>query len=163
MKRKVTVTEYFERISWLRDAISDIAISTDLIVGFPGESDQDFEDTITLVKKARFSFAYAFKYSPRKGTAAQRFKDQVPERVKSQRLTRLLKLQDQITIEENQSQIGKTQETLFLYESKKEPGIYYGRTEHFRLIRVKSNHGLVGNLLPVKVTSANKTTLMGTI
>ena len=119
MKRKVTREEYFQKLAWLREAVPDMAISTDLIVGFPGESDQDFEETMSLVEKARFSFVYAFKYSPRKGTAAQRFREQVPERIKSERLARLLALQDKITIEENLAQVGQNQEVLFLYESKR--------------------------------------------
>ena len=70
MKRKVTIDEYWQRVNWLRDAVPDIAISTDIIVGFPGETDADFEATYNLVKELNYSFIFAFKYSQRKGTAA---------------------------------------------------------------------------------------------
>ncbi len=161
MKRKVTVEEYWQRIDWLRSYVPDIAISTDLIVGFPGETDEEFEATYELVKKLRYSFIYAFKYSPRKNTAAARFKDQVPEAVKSIRLSRLNALQDKITVELNEAEIGQDREVLFHYESKKESGIFYGRTPHFRLVRVKSDVNLVGKEALVKIDGSNKTALTG--
>lgn len=163
MRRKVTVAEYLERIKWLRSAVPDMAISTDLIVGFPSETDDDFQATLDLIEKVQFCFSYAFMYSPRKGTAAIRFQDQVPETVKAQRLARLNKLQNQITISQNEAEIGTEREVLFLYESLKEPGIYYGRTKHFRLIRVPSRRPLVGELAMVKVDGANKTALTGSL
>ncbi|MFK7825529.1 MAG: tRNA (N6-isopentenyl adenosine(37)-C2)-methylthiotransferase MiaB [Oligoflexales bacterium] len=163
MKRKVTVEEYLQRVLWLREAVPDMAISTDLIVGFPSETEEDFQATLDLIEKVQFCFSYAFMYSPRKGTAAIRFKDQVPETVKAERLARLNKLQNEITISQNESEIGKDREVLFLYESLKEPGIYYGRTTHFRLIRVRSRRPLMGELAMVKVDGANKTALTGSL
>jgi tRNA-2-methylthio-N6-dimethylallyladenosine synthase len=161
MKRKVTREEFLERIAWLRDAVPDMAFSTDLIVGFPGETDEQFEETLSLVEQVRFSFTFSFKYSPRKNTPAARYQDQVSEAVKDERLARLMALQDRITVEENLKEIGKTREVLFIYESKKEPGVYYGRTEHFRLVRVRSGRDLSGVSLPVRITEANKTALVG--
>ncbi|NRA64701.1 MAG: tRNA (N6-isopentenyl adenosine(37)-C2)-methylthiotransferase MiaB [Pseudobacteriovorax sp.] len=161
MKRKVTVAEYWERIDWLRKAVPEMAFSTDLIVGFPGETDEQFADTLSLVEKLRYSFIYAFKYSPRSGTAAARFTDQVPEEAKTERLNALNLLQDRITIEQNQNEIGNHREVLFHYESKKEPGVFYGRTEQFRLLRAQSESDLVGKTMNVRVTEANKTALVG--
>lgn len=161
MKRKVTVAEYHERVAWLRQAVPDIALSTDLIVGFPGETDAEFEDTLRLVEAVRYSFIYSFKYSPRKNTPAARYGEQVPEAVKEERLARLNALQDQITIEQNKAEIGQVRPVLFHYESKKDPGHYYGRTEHFRLVRVKAGRSLIGELLDVEITDANKTALIG--
>ncbi len=89
MKRKVTVAEYLDKISRLRSDPQEFAISTDLIVGFPGESEADFQGTLDLIEAAQFSFVFAFKYSSRPGTAAARFKDQIPEDIKSERLARL--------------------------------------------------------------------------
>jgi tRNA-2-methylthio-N6-dimethylallyladenosine synthase len=143
MRRKVTVDEYRERIKWLRDAVPDMAISTDLIVGFPGETDAEFEDTLKLVEEVQYSFIYAFKYSPRKGTAAARMPVQVPESVMDERLARLNALQDSITLRQTESERGKTREVLFLYE-RKESRRLYGRTEHFRLVRVESDRPLRG-------------------
>lgn len=161
MKRKVTVAEYMERVGWLRDIDPEMALSTDLIVGFPGETEEQFQGTLKLVEQVRFSFIYAFKYSPRKGTAAARFPDIIPEEVKSDRLARLNALQDKITAELNQAEIGRTRHVLCHYESKKEPGIYYGRTDHFRLVRIKSDTDLVGQSFSVKITEANNTALVG--
>lgn len=161
MKRKVTVEEYRERIQWLKKAIPDIAISTDLIVGFPGETEEQFAETLALVEEVGFSFGFNFKYSPRKNTPAARYQDQIPEDVKESRLARLNALQDRLTIAHNMAEIGQVREVLFHYESKKHPGHYYGRTPHFRLVRVKSGRNLIGEVLPVRVTEANKTALLG--
>lgn len=161
MKRKVTVAEYWQRIHWLRAAVPDMAFSTDLIVGFPGETEEEFEETLKLVEAVRFSFAFTFKYSPRKNTPAARYTDQVPEDVKESRLARLNALQDRITIEQNMAEIGQTRAVLFHYESPKHPGQFYGRTEHFRLVRVAASRNLVGQVLPVHITEANKTALIG--
>lgn len=163
MKRKVTAAEYRERLAWLRAAAPDMAVSTDLIVGFPGETDEEFEDTLKLVEEARFSFSFTFKYSPRKNTPAIRYVDQVPEDVKDARLARLNALQDRITIEENQKEVGHTRDVLFLYQNKRFPTQYYGRTDHFRLVRVDCGRDVVGQVLPVKIDAATKTALVGTL
>lgn len=161
MKRKVTRAAYLERISWLRANDPNLAISTDIIVGFPGETDAQFEDTMTLIEQVRYSFVFAFKYSPRKNTAAARFRDQISEEVKSARLARLNALQDRITLELNQAEIGQTRQVLFQYEKRSEPGVYYGRTEHYRLVRVPADRNLIGMVLPVEIYDTSKTTLQG--
>lgn len=163
MRRKVTVAEYWERVEWLRAVHPEFAISTDLIVGFPGETEEQFEDTLRLVEKVQYSFIFAFKYSPRKGTAAARFTDQIREAVKDDRLRRLNELQAGITVKLNRAEIGKTREVLFHYESKKEPGIYYGRTPEFRLVRVASGRDLVGQCHQVEIIDGNQTALVGQI
>jgi tRNA-2-methylthio-N6-dimethylallyladenosine synthase len=163
MKRKVTAAEFLERVSWLKAAIPDIAISTDLIVGFPGETDAQFESTLALVEQVRFSFAFTFKYSPRRNTPAARYGEQLSEAVKDERLARLNALQDRLTVEHNLAEIGQIRPVLFHYESKKNPGHYYGRTEHFRLVRVPSPTDLVGQCLPVTIVDANKTALIGSL
>ena len=161
MKRKVTAQEYFERIDWLRAAVPDMAISTDLIVGFPGETDAQFEETMQLIERVQFSFVYAFMYSPRRGTAAARFKDQVPKSVMEKRPQALLELQTQNTIRQNLGEIGQTRTVLCHYESNKEKGVYYGRTEHFRLVRIPAEKNLVRQTVQVTITDANKTALVG--
>jgi tRNA-2-methylthio-N6-dimethylallyladenosine synthase len=163
MKRKVTRAEFMERIAWLRKAVPDMAFSTDLIVGFPGETEDQFEDTLQLIRDVRFSFIFSFKYSTRRNTVAARFQDHVPEDVKEKRLSRLMALQERITVEENLGEIGRTRNVLFVYESKKEPGIFYGRTEHFRLVRVRAERDISGQLLPVVITDGNKISLTGTL
>lgn len=161
MKRKVTVAEYWERVRWLRDVDPEMALSTDLIVGFPGETDEQFEDTLKLVEAVRFSFIFAFKYSPRKGTAAARFREQVPEDVMSRRLAALNELQDRITLEMNLAEIGRTREVLCHYKSRKEDNVYYARTEQFRLVKIPADRDLVGQIFNVEIIDANKTALVG--
>jgi tRNA-2-methylthio-N6-dimethylallyladenosine synthase len=161
MKRKVTVAEYMERISWLKEAVPGISISTDLIVGFPGETEEEFEDTLKLIEAVRFSFVFAFKYSPRKGTAAARFTEQVPEPVKDARLAKLNALQDQITLELALADVGTIKEVLFIYESRKNPGIWVGKTPEYRTVRINSSGDLLGKTLPVRITGGNKIALLG--
>ena len=161
MNRKITANEYLERISWLRSAVPDIGISTDFIVGFPGETDADFEATYKLVQDVKFSFVYSFKYSIRSGTPAATFEGQISEDLKERRLALLNKLQDTITMNQQQAEIGAVRTVLFHYESPKVRGAYYGRTEHFRLVRVTSEENLVGKSLPVKIVDGNKTALIG--
>lgn len=163
MKRKVTREEFMLRIEWLKKAVPDMAFSTDLIVGFPGETEEQFEDTLQLIRDIRFSFLFSFKYSTRRNTVAARFLDHVPEEVKEQRLARLMALQEKITIEQNQSEIGCTRNVLFVYESKKEPGIFYGRTEHYRLVRTRSERNITGQLLPVIISDGTKISLTGSL
>jgi tRNA-2-methylthio-N6-dimethylallyladenosine synthase len=161
MKRKVTVTEYLERVEWLREAVPGIAISTDLIVGFPGETDEEFEATLKLVEQVRFSFVFAFKYSPRRGTAASRFADQVAEEIKDQRLSRLNMLQDRITLELALADVSAVKDVMFIYESRKNPGVWVGRTPEYRTVRVNSTADLLGKTLPIKITGGNKIALVG--
>jgi tRNA-2-methylthio-N6-dimethylallyladenosine synthase len=163
MRRKVTREQYEERVQWLRQAIPDMALSTDLIVGFPGESEEDFAATYDLVEKVRFSFIFAFMYSSRKNTAAARFKNQVADEVKSERLARLNALQEKITLEHHQAEIGQDRVVLIQYPNRKEENVYYGRTEHFRLVRVKSKVDIVGRELGVRITGGNKTSLEGEV
>lgn len=163
MKRKVTASEYRQKISWLRQRIPDVALSTDLIVGFPGETDQDFQETLELVEEIGFSFCFAFKYSPRKNTPAARYQNQVPEDVKESRLKKLNLQQDHITRAQQLAQIGRLRRVLFHYESQKNPGFYYGRTEHFRLVRVESSKNLIGQMSDVFITDGNKTALIGNL
>lgn len=163
MKRKVTRAEFMQRIAWLRKAVPDMAFSTDLIVGFPGETEEQFEDTMQLLRDVRFSFIFSFKYSTRRNTVAARFLDQVPEDVKEQRLARLMALQESITVEQNLNEIGQTRKVLFIYESKKEQGIFFGRTEHYRLVRVRAERNITGQLLPVLISDGNKISLTGSL
>lgn len=160
MNRKITAKEYLEKIAWLYMACPDMAISTDFIVGFPGETDDDFEQTLNLVKRAQFSFIFSFKYSIRKGTPAAALTEQVPEDVKEKRLAKLNKVQDDITIRQHYEEIGRIRNVLFHYESPKMPGVFYGRSEHFRLVRLKTEENPIGKLLPVKITGGNKTALI---
>jgi tRNA-2-methylthio-N6-dimethylallyladenosine synthase len=161
MRRKVTVEQYLERIKWIREEMPGIAISTDLIVGFPGETEEEFEDTLRLIAQVRFAFVFAFKYSARRGTAAARFADQISESVKDGRLNRLNAIQDVITAEMVAEEVGTIKDVLFIYESRKYPGIWVGRTAEYRSVRVNSSANLLGMTLPVRLTSGNKVAMLG--
>lgn len=161
MNRQYTREMYFERVEWIRAVRPSIAFSTDIIVGFPGESDADFEQTCELVRQMKYAFIFAFKYSPRRGTPATRFHEQVPEAVKDARLQKLLQIQKDETIRQNLAEIGQIRDVLIIYQNKKEAGTWYGRTYEGRLVKVHSPNSLVGQTLPVKITEANITALEG--
>ena len=163
MQRKVDTARILAIVAALRQHTADFAISTDVIVGFPGETEEDFEQTLTLLTKMRCSFIFSFKYSPRGKTPARRFRDQVPETVKKHRLARLQQLQRQITEELNAAEVGCQRQVLVHYRSHKEHNVYYGRTVHFRPVRIVASHNIVGQLLPVQITAANATALCGTL
>ena len=163
MNRQYTREEYLERVAWIRAVRPLVAFSTDIIVGFPGESDTDFEQTISLVEEMNYSFIYAFKYSPRPGTAAARFRDVVSEEVKDRRLQALLHLQNKITLRQNKAEIGEKRQVLGLYQSHKDPGAWYGRTYEGRLTKVSSPLNLKGQMVEVLITEANATALVATL
>lgn len=112
MGRLYTREDYLAKVRTLREAMPDIALSTDLIVGFPGESDEDYQETLSLLEEIRFNGIFAFKYSPRPLTPAATYRDQVPEEIKTERLHRLLTRQDHIALEENQARLGMIEEVL---------------------------------------------------
>jgi tRNA-2-methylthio-N6-dimethylallyladenosine synthase len=161
MNRQYTRAEYLERVQWIRNVRPDIAFSTDIIVGFPGESDDEFEETLSLVQSMKYAFIYAFKYSQRKGTPATRFKEQVPEAVKDARLQKLLLAQKLETERQNNAEIGKVRSVLIVYKNKKAEDSFYGRTYEGRLVKVASKQNLVGQRLDVAITGANVTALEG--
>lgn len=161
MNRQYTREEYFERTGWIRAVRPEIAFSTDVIVGFPGETDEDFAETMSLVEEMKYAFIYAFKYSERKGTPAIRFKDQVPEHIKDKRLQTLLDLQQKETLRQNRNEIGKIRDVMIVYKNSKEENSWYGRTYEGRLTKVYSPRNLVGKILPVEIIDANLTALEG--
>lgn len=161
MNRQYTREQYLERVQWIRSVRPNIAFSTDIIVGFPGETEEDFEQTMQLVRDMKYAFIYAFKYSQRKGTPATRFRDQVPEAEMNRRLQSLLALQREETERQNLSEIGHTREVLVLYKNPKEENSWYGRTYEGRLVKVGSPRNLAGRILDVKITGANITALEG--
>ena len=163
MKRKVDVARILTIVAGLRENAADFALSTDVIVGFPGETDEDFEQTLALITKVRCGFIFSFKYSPRNNTPARRFREQIPEAVKKQRLARLQQLQQDITAELNRAEIGQQRQVLVHYRSRKEHNVYYGRTVHFRPVRIVAGRDIVGQMHAVQITAANATALCGTL
>jgi len=163
MNRGYTREEYLKLVEGIRQKIPEAAITTDIIVGFPGETEQEFEETISLVKKVRFDMAFTFTYSPREGTPAAGREDSVPRQEKSRRLQRLMKVQNNISQEINQELIGSQQKVLIEGESKKDPDYYSGRTATNKLVIVPACPAKTGKIVPVKITEAGSWTLYGEI
>ncbi len=159
MNRCYTLEEYLEKVELLRKIVPDIALGTDIIVGFPTETEEEFQMTYDIFKKIRYSVAFLFSYSARKGTPAYRWKDDIPEEVKDERLQRLIQLHTQISTEEMQSQIGKEVEVLV--EEKSKTGQLKGRTRCWKKVVFAGEDNLIGSLQTVKITGCNHQTLLG--
>lgn len=164
MNRKYDRTRYLNIIETIRKKIPEAAISTDIIVGFPGETEQDFQDTLDLVKEVRFDMAFTFAYSAREGTPAARLEEQIDQEIKSRRLQKLMDLQNQISYEVNQKMIGKTVSILVEGESKKDPEHYSARSHDNKLVIIPAvEDALIGKIIQAEITEAGSWTLYGTI
>lgn len=162
MNRKYTSAQYLEKVAALRKRIPDCAITTDLIVGFPGETDEDFRATLALAKKVNFASAFTFVYSKREGTVAAKMPDQVPEEVSKARIMELVKLINSQTRALSQTYIGKTIEVLCEdYDGKR--GLYMGRDEYGRMGYFPCDKNVVGQFVNIKVEQANGVSLTGNI
>jgi tRNA-2-methylthio-N6-dimethylallyladenosine synthase len=162
MNRKHTRTHYLEIIKKLRIHRPDIALSSDFIVGFPGETDADFEDTLTLVQEVQFSQAYSFKYSPRHGTPGALMENQVPEKVKSERLTRLQELLNAQQKAFNIRCVGKVM-TVLLDRKGKQDGQLLGKTPYLQSVYVEAPPNLLGQCVEVRIEKAFSNGLAGTL
>ncbi len=162
MNRKHTRDFYFEIIEKLRKSRPDIAMSCDFIVGFPGETDANFEDTMDLIRRVGYASAYSFKYSPRPGTPAATDDNQVPELVKQERLARLQALIHEQQTTFNQSMVGKTLTVLFDREGKHD-GQLLGKSEYMQSVYVKEIEGLRGKIANVKITNGFMNSLTGEV
>lgn len=162
MNRKHSSAEYLKIIDKLRAARSDITFSSDFIVGYPGESPQDHDDTIKLVKAVGYIQAYSFKYSPRPGTPASILQMQVPEAIKAERLEELQTCINQLQLQYNQSWAGKTVDVLF-DRNGKIAGQIMGKTPYLQSVIVNGNSSLFGNLLKVNIKAGHGNSLAGEI
>ena len=166
MKRYVPIELYVSRLEELRRRVPGIAITTDMIVGFPGETDEDFGKTIELIQRIRYDLIFSYTYSPRPGTHALKYGDTVPDAVKRARHARLMEIQNEIQCENNHDQIGKVEEILCEGVSKTEASVASGRTLGMRQVNFTLPAGtspadLEGKFLPVKITGANSFSLRG--
>ncbi len=161
MKRGYTREEYLEKIFYLRKLMPDISLSTDVIVGFPGETEEDFQQTLDLLKEVRFTNIFSFHYSPRPFTAAAKMKDNVPLREKRRRLIELQTLQKNIQLESNKSLIGKAIKVLCLGKSKKNPQLYSGRNESYQVVNFKSQKNVIGRFVHVLIADCGPYSLIG--
>ena len=160
MNRKYTKEDYLRKIDKVKNVNPNIALSTDIMVGFPGESEEDFLDTLDLVKKVEYDTAFTFIYSMRENTPAARM-NQVPDKVKHERFERLLDILYPIQERKNKAFIGRDVDVLVEDFSKKDESNVSGRTDEFKLINFKGNKSDIGKILKVKVTDANSFSLVG--
>jgi tRNA-2-methylthio-N6-dimethylallyladenosine synthase len=160
MNRKHTRRDYLDVVARLRGARADLALTSDFIVGFPGETEADFRDTLSLVEEVGFATAYSFMYSSRPGTPAADMADQVPEAEKSERLQRLQAVITRHWRAFNAKFIGQTIEVL-LEKSGKLPGQLVGRSPYLQSVQVMAPHTLIGSLVSVAITDTGTNTLFG--
>ncbi len=163
MHRGYTRDDYLVQVEQLRALVPDVAISTDLIVGFPGESDDDFAQTLQLVEAVEFDSMYLFKYSPRPGTRAATFDDQVPDAVKSQRFKTLLEVQEAIQLRRTRDRVGRCEEVLVEGPSKKGSVQLTGRTRQNRPVNFVGHPSLTGSLVTVRIEKAGAHSLEGKV
>jgi tRNA-2-methylthio-N6-dimethylallyladenosine synthase len=161
MIRRYTRAEYVERAASLGSARPGLTLSTDVIVGFPGETDEDFARTLALVAEVGFAGLFGFKYSRRPHTPAQKLADDVPEPVKSARLTALFALADKLVAEQLGSLVGRTERVLVEGESKAGSGKVTGRTERNEIVHVAASRAIVGTVVEVRLVRAFKHSLEG--
>ena len=161
MKRGYTTSDYLEKVRLLRSAMPGISITSDIIAGFPGETEKEFQETIWMLKEVQFDALFAFKYSDRPNTIAPSMDGHVSEEIKSERLGRILELQQQISRDKNQKLIGTVQEVLVEGVSKNNPERWAGRTDCNRMIHFNTPRDLKGRIVPLRITEARVSSLDG--
>ena len=161
MRRTYTPERYLTLVERMRSAIPDVAFGTDIIVGFPGETEEDFEGTLAVVREVGFDSAYTFVYSPRNGTDAATMADQVPHEIKIERMERLVELTQSIARDRNTARIGRMEEVLVEGVSRTDGALLRGRTRRNTTVNFTGTAS-AGEFVPVKIESATSTTLRGT-
>ena len=163
MNRRYTREHYLELVKKLRGVCPDIGLTSDIIVGFPGETLAQFEETMSLVREVRFDAAYTFIFSPRKGTRAAEYPDDTPYEVKSERIQRLIGLQQAIALEVLEQQVGKVERVLVDSVSTRDSASVGGKTPRGHMVNFPGSENLIGQFVNVKITSAGRNTLRGEI
>ncbi|NNF07178.1 MAG: tRNA (N6-isopentenyl adenosine(37)-C2)-methylthiotransferase MiaB [Candidatus Eisenbacteria bacterium] len=161
MNREYTWERYMELINRGRELMPNLALSTDIIVGFPGETDEDFRETVHAMEQVRFDSAFMFKFSPRRGTVAAGYEDDVPPKVKQERLAEIIALQRRITHEKSQHFVGQEVEVLIDGPSSRNPDQVVGKTQEFRNALMPGDPAWKGELVRMQVESAKGVTLTG--
>jgi len=161
MNRSYTSSEFLALVDKIKYYMPDCSITTDIIVGFPGETEKEFSETLSIAQEVRFNFSYMFKYSSRPGTKASQYDEQISEEVKQKRLERLINLQLQNTLLQNRSLVNKTMSVLVEKESKKSNSQWSGRTEGGTWVVFDKINEKVGELVDIKINDARGVTLFG--
>ena len=160
MNRHYTPEEYLELIGYMREKMPGIAISSDIMVGFPGETEEEFEDTISLIEKVRYDALFTFIFSPRGGTPAAKMEDPTPKEGKSRRFDRLCNVQNRISQEIHQGYVGKTMKVLV---DGREGDNLTARTEGGRLVRLPGPDSLIGQFINARITGCTTWSLVGEV
>ena len=163
MGRKYTKNEYLDLFHKMKSQIPNVSITTDIIVGFPGETESDFESTLEVVEECKFDGAFTFIFSPREGTPAAKMKDDTPLEEKEERLQRLNNRINAFSKESNLRLLNQTVPVLVLGESEKDPTKVYGYTDTMKLVNVKASKNTIGKIIDVKITDAKSFSLDGEI
>ena len=160
MRRTYSRERYLRLVAELRDAVPDLALGTDIIVGFPGETEDDFADTLAVVEAVEFDSAFTFVYSPRRGTEAASMDDQVPDDIKRARMERLVDVVQKVAARRNEARVGLVEEVLVEGPSRTDPTLVRGRTRRNTTVNFVGS-APVGALVPVEIESSTSTTLKG--
>jgi tRNA-2-methylthio-N6-dimethylallyladenosine synthase len=164
MNRKYTREWYLQRVEAILSYMPDAGISTDLIAGFCGETEQDHQDTLSLMQTVAYDFAFMFKYSERSNThASKHLHDDIPDEIKTRRLEEIITLQQQLSHKSNLSDIGKVFEVLIESRSKRSDEFYSGRNSRNKVIVFPKSHYKIGDYVNVKVDNCTTATLIGKI
>lgn len=161
MNRRYTCQQYMDKVQRLREISPGVSITSDVVVGFPGEEDSDFQDTLDLVKKMEYDSIFSFKYSDRPHARASSFKDKVPAAIKDQRLSILQRVQKEITLKKNKRLEGNIEEVLVEGRSKKNVFELTGRIRSNKVVNFTGDYDLVGKLVKVKIEKAYVNSLRG--
>ena len=162
MNRKYTREKYLKLIDEIKSKINDVELTTDIIVGFPGETEEDFEGTLDIMRKVEYMQIFGFIYSKRKGTVAEKMSDHVDTKTKKERLSRLLEVKNEIVNRKTQEMLGKTYEVL-VESADEEKGILYGSLDSGKTISFKGSKNCVGEFIDVKIVSVRKSVIYGEI
>jgi tRNA-2-methylthio-N6-dimethylallyladenosine synthase len=154
MARRYNRERYLDRIARIRQAMPECAITTDIIAGFPDETEAQFQETLTLVEEVRFDGAYMFAYSPRPGTPAHGWEGEIPHDEKIERLNRLIALQNRISLEKNVAQVGREVEVLVEGPSEQGEGLFTGYSRENKTCHLPGHPGLIGRTVHAKTTRA---------
>lgn len=160
MHRIYTIEQYLEKVRMLKEIVPNVALGTDIIVGFPTETNEEFDMTFNILKELEYAVAFLFAYSPRQGTPAMRWKDDIPEEIKQERLQRLIQLQDQIYAKQRHAMIGNEIEVLVEKRGFKDDAFLKSRTRCWKNVLFKGGDELIGTLQKVKIHSFNHQTLL---
>ena len=161
MNRKYNRDQYMELVDRIREIVPEITISSDIMVGFPGETEEDFLDTLDLIERVRYDSAFTFLYSPRKGTPAAEDPDQIPEEIKHDRFNRMVDLINRISAEKNAAMEGRVEDVLVEGASKNSADALSGRTDGFKLVNFRGDRSLIGQIVPVRITKGKTFSLEG--